>query len=96
MRGQPRSPVLLRIETLDQNDLLRSLLAKVIPLMLRVVLDGVCPALALRVGKDKLDGDEIVRGVEGAPVGDGEGFVMDGVADRTPDIDEAYAAGEEA
>ena len=64
--------------------------------MLRVVLHGVRSALAFGIGEDELDRDEVVRGVECAPVGHREWFVVDGVLNGTPNVDEADASGEKA
>ena len=62
--------------------------------MLRVVLDTEDSTLVLRV--DEAYGDEIRVPVEMAPVGNGEGFVVDWVLDGTPDVDETNAASEKA
>lgn len=62
--------------------------------MLRVILDRERAALSVRI--DESHGNEVVGRVEFAPVGDGEGFVVDGVADRTPDVDDPDATFEEA
>ena len=94
MRRQPRL-VRLRVITLDQRDLLRSLSTQIVPLELvrGVVVHPVGRARA--VGVDELDGDEIPR-VEGAPIGDGEGVVGNGIGDGPPDVDDADARLEEA
>lgn len=62
--------------------------------MLRVVLDTEDSTLVLRV--DEAYGDEIRVPVEMAPVGNGEGFVVDWVLDGTPDVDETNAASKKA
>lgn len=61
--------------------------------MLRIVPHAERPADA--GGCDELRGDELAGGVDGAPVGYGEGVVCDGVADGTPDVDDADAVFEE-
>ena len=94
MRREPR-PVRLRVVALDQRDLLGGLSTQVVPLELvrGVVIDSVDPACA--IGVNEVDGDEVVR-AEGAPVGECEGLVGDGVGDGPPDVDDADARLEEA
>ena len=48
------------------------------------------------VGVDVAHRDEVVLRVEVAPVGHRERLVRDGVVDRTPHVDEAHAALEQA
>ena len=93
VRRQP-SPVRLRVVTLDQRDLLRSLSTQIVPLELVrwVIVHSINRARAVWV--DEFDGDE-VGGIEGAPIGDGERLVGDGVGDGTPDVDSADAGLEE-
>ena len=65
MRSQP-SPVNFRIITLDQSDFLRSLVAQVVPLVVRVVLHA--EGSTNPVGVDEADGYEVVLGIEVVPV----------------------------
>ena len=93
MRSQP-SPVNFRIITLDQSDFLRSLVAQVVPLVVRVVLHA--EGSTNPVGVDEADGYKVVLGIEVVPVRNGQGFVVDGVSDGTPDVDDTDPAFQEA
>jgi len=93
MRSQP-SPVNLRIITFDQSHLLRSLVRKVVPLVIRIILDAVDSTLS--IGVDQSSRDEIMFGVEVTPVGHGERFVGDWVTYRSPDVYDSDSAFKEA
>ena len=57
MRHPPRTPINLRIKTLNQRNQLRRLRIAIIPLNPRVRLNSIRLALAVRV--DELDADEV-------------------------------------
>jgi len=75
----------LGVVALDQRHFLRRLVREVVPMVIQVVAHFQRPALAVRV--HRAHGDEIVLGVEGAPVGHSERFVGSGMTDRTPDVE---------
>ena len=87
MWGESR-PILLRVVTLDERDLVRGLTREVPPLVLGVVAHRVRAAGAVRV--DEVHRDEVAL-VEVAPVRDRERLVRDRVVDRPPDVDDAHA-----
>ncbi len=88
------SLVHLRIIALDQSDLFRSLIRKVMPLVVGIILhtEGATNS----VGVDEPHGDQVVLGVKVTPVGDCEGLVSDWVTNRSPDVDDANAAFKES
>lgn len=86
MRGQP-GPIHLRIVTLDQGDFFGSLVAQVVPLVVRVVFHT--ESATDPVGVNEANRDEVVLGVEMVPIRDRERFVVNWVSNRTPDVNDA-------
>lgn len=66
MRSQHRS-IRVRVEALDQEHLLRSLIGKEVPLVLRIMFDAVC--LAFEMWVDEAIDNEVFIRVHRAPVG---------------------------
>lgn len=93
MRCQPRL-VRIRIETLDQRNLIWPLTSKIIPTVSIVIFDTKCRSFIVLV--DETRGDEVVLIINGEIIGDRKGVVGDGVLDRSPDIDNTDSRFEEA
>ena len=104
--------ILERVVALDEGDLLGGLVREVVPLMVGVVADGegACAddlvstrlwtqphtLTSSSVGVDEAYGHEVVLRVEVAPVRHRERPVVDGVRDRSPEVDQPDAGLEEA
>ena len=90
--GQPGLAIVC-VEALDQDDLFWCLVTKVVPAVLRVVLDAERRALAVTV--DVPSGDEVNIRFDRTPISDSERVMSDGVLDRPPDIDDTDTGLEE-
>ena len=89
MRRQPRL-AFIRVETLDQSNLIWRLPTKVVPLVRGVVANAKRGPLSVSV--DMPDRKEVLLGIERAPICDGEWVVRDGVPNRAPHVDDAHTA----
>ena len=86
--GHPPSPTIqLRIKTLDQHDLLRRLLPKIMPAMTRIRTNGKSLSNTIRI--NQLDGQKIIVG-HGRGIRDSERVFANGF-DGTPDVDDLVA-----
>lgn len=92
MRHPPSPPIQLRIKTLDQHDLLRRLLPKIMPAMTRIRTNRKRLPNTIRI--DQLHGQKVLVG-HGRSVRDSERVFANGF-DRTPDVDDLVAAFEKA
>ena len=92
MRHPPSPPIQLRIKTLDQHDLLRRLLPKIMPAMTRVRTNRKCLPNTIRI--NQLHGQKVLVG-HGRGVRDSERVFANGF-DGTPDVDDLVAAFEKA
>ena len=93
MRRQPRL-AFVRVETLDQSNLIWRLPTKVVPLVRGVVANAERGPLSVRV--DMPGRDEVFLRIERAPICNGEWVVCDGVTDGAPHVDDAHTSLEQA
>ena len=92
MRRPPSPPILLRIKTLNQHDLPRRLLPKIIPAMTQIRTNSKSLPDTVRI--NQLHGQKVIFG-HGRSVHDSERVFADSF-DGTPDVDDLVAAFEEA
>src|SRR5262249_50769181 len=87
VRPEPRAAVVQRVIALQKESFLRLHLRKIEPAMVGIEFDRI--GLAAAVGIDQVGGDEIA-GRDRRAIAHGKRRIMDGAADRSPEIDDLH------
>ena len=85
---EPRA-VDLGVVALDERDLIRCLVREIVVLLLGIVVEEVNATIA--IGVNEASWNEVLRQIEGLPVGNRKRSMRHRVANRTPDVDQSHS-----